>query len=99
MWWQQALRWLWVEARASEMQLSSVVSLFHLSSREQYQYTSVTVAGLLRCWIFLNKGMIAPILAGEEGEQPGSCGLHGGLSIVRMKEEFDNVCGLPQLPP
>jgi len=43
--------------------------------------------------------MIAPISAGEESEEPGSCSLCGGLSIVRIEEEFDDVCGLPLLMP
>src|SRR6266851_6139363 len=43
--------------------------------------------------------MIAPVLTGEKGEEPGSCGLSGGLSIVRMEEEFDDICGLPLLAP
>ncbi len=56
------------------------------------------------CWVvelpnLLDEGMIAPISAGEEGKEPQSCGLCGGLSIVRIEEEFDNIGGLPRLLP
>jgi hypothetical protein len=46
-----------------------------------------------------DQGVIAPILTGEEGKESGSCGLYGGLSIVRMDEEFDDIGGFPRLPP
>ena len=55
--------------------------------------------GVVEAAYFLNEGMIAPVSAGEEGEEPGSCGLHGGLSIVRTEEEFDDICGLALLVP
>ena len=48
---------------------------------------------------FFDERVIAPVLGGEEGEEPGSCGLRGVLSIVRAEEEFDNIGGLPWLPP
>jgi len=55
--------------------------------------------GVVEVAYFLNEGMIAPISAGEESKEPGSCSLYGGLSIVRTEEEFDDVCGLPLLAP
>ncbi len=48
---------------------------------------------------FLNEGVIAAVSAGEEGKEPESCSLHGGLSIVRMEEEFNDVGGFPLLLP
>src|SRR5216683_1761918 len=48
---------------------------------------------------FFNECMETSISGGEECEEPLSCGLHGGLSIVRMEEELDNVGGFPWLPP
>ncbi len=55
--------------------------------------------GVVEAAYFLNEGMIAPISACEEGKEPGSCSLHGGLSIVRTEEKFDNVCELSLLAP
>ena len=56
------------------------------------------------CWVvessnLLNEGMITSISASEKGKKPWSCGLCEGLSIVRMKEEFNNIGGFPRLPP
>jgi hypothetical protein len=56
------------------------------------------------CWVVkvsggLNEGVEATVSSCEEGKEPWSCGVRGGLSIVRMEEEFDDVCGLPRLPP
>src|SRR5712671_5962202 len=48
---------------------------------------------------FFDERVITPVLGGEEGEEPGSCGLRGVLSIVRAEEELDNVGGFPWLPP
>ncbi len=96
------------------MRLSSVESLFCSLSRACFAPHQELILLLIKSSVsihfgnggqvvevlnFFNEGMIAPILAGEEGKKPGSCGLHGGLSIVRTEEEFDNICGLPQLPP
>jgi hypothetical protein len=47
----------------------------------------------------LDKGVEAAISSCKEGEEPWSCGVRVGLSKVRMEEEFDDVCGLPRLPP
>ena len=47
----------------------------------------------------LDEGVEATVLSCEEGEEPQSCGVHVGLSIVRTEEEFNNVCGFPRLPP
>jgi hypothetical protein len=47
----------------------------------------------------LNKGVEATIPSCEEGEEPQSHGVRGGLSIVRAEEELDDVCGFPRLPP
>src|SRR6266851_2275018 len=55
--------------------------------------------GVVEAANFFDERVIAPILGGEEGEEPGSCSLCGVLSIVRAEEEFDNVCGLPWLHP
>jgi hypothetical protein len=47
-----------------------------------------------------NKHVEAPVLTGEEGGEPGgSCICWGVLSIVRMEEEFSDICGFPRLPP
>jgi hypothetical protein len=56
------------------------------------------------CWVVeasggLDEGVEATVSSCEEGEEPQSHGVHGGLSIVRMEEEFNNVCGFPRLPP
>jgi len=48
---------------------------------------------------FLDKGVETSIPRGKEGKEPLSCGLCGGLSIVRMEEELDNIGGFPWLPP
>ena len=55
--------------------------------------------GVVEAMDLLDECVITPIVGGEEGEEPGSCGLRGALSIVRMEEEFDNVGGLLWLPP
>jgi hypothetical protein len=47
----------------------------------------------------LDKGVEATVSFCKEGEEPRSCGVHGGLSIVRTEEEFDDICGFPRLPP
>src|SRR5216683_1912829 len=47
----------------------------------------------------LDERVIAPVVGGEEGEEPGRRSLRGVLSIVRTEEEFDNVGGFPWLPP
>jgi len=47
----------------------------------------------------LNEGVVTSIVGGEEGEEPGRCGLHRVLSIVRTEKEFNNVGGFPWLPP
>jgi len=47
----------------------------------------------------LDEGVETSIARGEEGEEPLSCGLCRGLSIVRTEEELDNVGGFPWLPP
>ena len=46
-----------------------------------------------------DKGVKATVSSCKEGEEPQSCGVRVGLSIVRMEEEFDDVCGFPRLPP
>jgi hypothetical protein len=56
------------------------------------------------CWVVkasggLDEGVEAAISSCEEGKEPRSHGVHGGLSIVRMEEEFDDICGFPRLPP
>ena len=56
------------------------------------------------CWVvealgFLDKGVKTPIATGKEGEEPWSRRFHGGVSIVRAKEEFCNIGGFPRLPP
>jgi len=56
-------------------------------------------SGVAEAADLLDKCVETTVMAGEEGEEPGSCGLHGGLSIVRMEEEFDDVGGFPRLPP
>jgi len=55
--------------------------------------------GVVEVVNFFDERVIAPVLGGEEGEEPGSCGIRGVLSIVRAEEEFDNVGGFPWLPP
>ena len=55
--------------------------------------------GVVEAANLFDERVITPVLGGEEGEEPGSCGLRGVLSIVRVEEEFDNVGGLPWLPP
>ena len=55
--------------------------------------------GVVKAANFFDEHVITPVLGGEEGEEPGSCGLRGVLSIVRAEEEFDNVGGFPWLPP
>ena len=47
----------------------------------------------------LDEGVEAAISSCEEGEEPRSHGVRGGLSIIRVEEELDNVCGFPRLPP
>ena len=47
----------------------------------------------------LNEGVEAAISSCKEGEEPRRHGVRVGLSIVRTEEEFDDVCGLPRLPP
>ena len=47
----------------------------------------------------LNECVVTSIAGGKEGKEPGSCSLHGGLSIVRTEEEFDDIGGFPRLPP
>ena len=47
----------------------------------------------------LNEGVEATVSSCKEGEEPRSHGVRVGLSIVRTEEEFDDVCGLPRLPP
>src|SRR6267154_2624143 len=56
-------------------------------------------SGVVEASSFFDERVITPVLGGEEGEEPGSCRLRGVLSIVRAEEEFDNVGGLPWLPP
>jgi hypothetical protein len=56
------------------------------------------------CWVVealggLDEGVEATVPSCEEGEEPQSRGVHGGLSIVRTEEEFNDVCGFPSLPP
>jgi hypothetical protein len=48
---------------------------------------------------FLGKGVETSILTGEEGNEPWSCCLSGGLSIVRPEEKRCDVGGFPRLPP
>ncbi len=48
---------------------------------------------------FFDECMVTSIVRGEEGKKPGSCGLRGGLSIVRMEKELNDICGFPRLPP
>ncbi len=55
--------------------------------------------GVVEAANLFDERVIAPVLGGEEGEEPGSCGLRGVLSIVRAEEELDNVGGFPWLPP
>ncbi len=55
--------------------------------------------GVVEAVNFFDERVITPVLGGEEGEEPGSCGLRGVLSIVRAEEEFDNIGGFPWLPP
>jgi hypothetical protein len=56
------------------------------------------------CWVvkasgLFDEGVETSITADEEGEEPWSCGVRGGLSIVRTEEEFYDVGGFPRLPP
>jgi len=56
------------------------------------------------CWVvetlgFLDESVEAPIITGKEGEEPRSRRFRGGVSIVRVEEEFYNIGGLPRLPP
>jgi hypothetical protein len=57
------------------------------------------------CWVVepsscLDEHVEAPISTGDEGCEPGGSCVHwGGLSIVRMEEEFCDICGFPRLPP
>ena len=55
--------------------------------------------GVVEAANFFDERVIAPVLGCDEGEEPGSCGLRGVLSIVRAEEEFDNVGGFLWLPP
>ena len=48
---------------------------------------------------FLGEGVETSILTGEEGEEPRSCCLSGGLSIVRPEEKVCDIGGFPRLPP
>ncbi len=55
--------------------------------------------GVIEASNLLNEGVVTSITRGEECKEPGRCGLHGVLSIVRAEEEFDDVGGFPQLLP
>jgi len=55
--------------------------------------------GVVEAANLFDERVITPVFGGEEGEEPGSCGLRGVLSIVRAEEELDNVGGFPWLPP
>jgi hypothetical protein len=48
---------------------------------------------------FLGEGVETSIPTGEEGEEPRSCCLSGGLSIVRPEEKVCDIGGFPRLPP
>ena len=48
---------------------------------------------------FLSEGVETSIPTGEEGKEPQSCCLSGGLSIVRPEEKVCDVGGFPRLPP
>ncbi len=48
---------------------------------------------------FFDEHAITFIMGGEEGEEPGSCSLCRGLSIVRIEEELNDVCRFPRLLP
>ncbi len=56
-------------------------------------------SGVVEAADLLDERVVTPIAGGEEAEKLGRCGVYGGLSIVRMEEEFDNVGGFPWLPP
>jgi hypothetical protein len=56
------------------------------------------------CWVvkmlgLFDKGVEASITTGKEGEEPWSHWFCGGVSIVRVEEEFYDVGGFPRLPP
>ncbi len=56
-------------------------------------------SGVVEALNLFDKCVVTSIMRGEEGEEPESCGLCGGLSIVRMEKEFNDVCGFPRLLP
>ncbi len=68
--------------------VKSVVSM-HLSG----------CGGVVEATDLLNEHVETAIAGGKEGEEPGSCSVRGGLSIVRTEEELDNIGGFPWLPP
>jgi hypothetical protein len=48
---------------------------------------------------FFHKGVIPSVVTSKEGEEPWGRSFCRGLSIVRMEEEFDDICGFSLLPP
>jgi hypothetical protein len=48
---------------------------------------------------FFSESVETSIPTGEEGNEPWSCCLSGGLSIVRPEEKLCDIGGFPRLPP